>query len=218
MNKLTTIYVVRHGESEGNVGLYEKEAHELGSPLTQNGKNQARMLADNLKHIEFSAIFSSDLLRAKQTAEIIALNKKLEVETSNLIRERNFWHYAKKINEKTEETIREEIKIDLLKLNELEKRNYKYTKDMESSDEGAIRLLNFIRECAIAYEGKTILIVAHGNIMRSLLTHLGYAIFDELPEGAINNTGYFKLESDGVDFFIKETSNVNIKKGAVRNY
>ena len=60
------------------------------SPLTAQGITQAKELAKKLKNVKFDLIFSSDLLRAKRTAEIIALEHKLFVQTSKLLRERDF--------------------------------------------------------------------------------------------------------------------------------
>lgn len=217
MNNITTIYVIRHGESEGNVGIFHGEKHELGSKLTENGQNQARKLKDKLKETNFDAVFSSDMNRAQQTAEIIALERKLAVNTTNLIRERSFYHYLEKL-QKTEEELIQEMILDLKKLDEKEKMQYKHSQEMESAEEAAIRLLTFIRESAIAYNGKTIMVVCHGNIMRSLLTHLGFATFDQLPSGSINNTGYFVLESDGVDFFVKDTYGVHKQMDGLRDF
>ena len=54
--------------------------------------------------------------------------------------------------------------------------------------------------------------------MRSLLTHHWYVKYDQLPNGAIENAGYFKLETDGADFLVKEISGVNIQEGVLRNF
>lgn len=215
-NKLTRIYVVRHAQSEGNAGIIKKKKQELGSSLTKMGVSQAQLLAENIKNIDFEAIFSSDMLRTRQTAEILTLERKLAVQASNLIRERSFEHYLKKLNRKTEEKLKEEMKKVLIKLNEKGKMQYKHSPQMESAEEGALRLLTFIREASLAFQGKNILVVAHGNIMRSLLVHLEFVKYDELPEGTIENTGYFVLESDGVDFFVKETFGIAKQQNTVR--
>ena len=50
----------------------------------------------------------------------------------------------------------------------------------------------------------TILIVAHGGLMKALLIHLGYATAEKPVR--MKNNGFILLESDGVDFFIKEVN------------
>ena len=79
----------------------------------------------------------------------------------------------------------------------------------ESNTEIATRFITFLREIAATYLGKNVLIVCHGSIMRATLMRLGFATYDTLPSGNIENTGYFVLESDGVDFFVKETVGIN---------
>lgn len=65
------LYFVRHGESEANT---RHVISNRGSPfgLTERGRQQARTLANALKYIPFTALFSSPVLRACQTADILA--------------------------------------------------------------------------------------------------------------------------------------------------
>ena len=217
----TTIYIVRHGQSFFNATLdldsIERDG-EQGARLTPTGQEQVKKLAQELKNINFAAIFSSDLARAKETAEAVALEKKIAVETTKAIRERDIVRYAVKLGYKSLEEIENRLKKDLEKLDEEAKMNNKHTPEMESPNEGATRLLTFIREVAVAYNGQTIMIVCHSNIMRCLLNHLGYAKFDELPRNSVQNTAYFVLESDGVDFSIKETRGIKKIYGETRPF
>lgn len=57
------LYIIRHGESQGNIGL------DIEDPkLTELGEKQAKLLALRLRNIKFDAILSSPLTRAVQTA------------------------------------------------------------------------------------------------------------------------------------------------------
>lgn len=221
-NQLTTIYLVRHGQSEGNAKAKEKGIEQLakkseyGTPLTDIGKEQARTFAQKIKHMHFDAIFSSDLLRAQQTAEIIAMERKIAVKTTNAIRERSFRYPIEK--DKTIEQMQEEIKHDLSTLDEKAKHAYKYAPHLESAEEAATRLITFLREIAISHPGKTVLVVNHGNVIRSFLSHLGWATYNELPAGSVKNTAYVIMECDGVDFFIKETTGITKEQNAQRIY
>jgi broad specificity phosphatase PhoE len=219
----TTIYLVRHGESETNANSdkgssFHRQWGEFEAPLTEKGEEQAQKRAEDLKDIQFDAIFSSDLTRAKQTGEIIKLERQLAIETTALIRERSYGNYLLSFGRKSKEEIEEKMREELGKLDELAKMNYKPGPDVESPNESAGRIITFLREIAVAYTGKTVLVINHGNNMRNLLTHLGYAKFDELTSGDIENTGYVILESDGTDFFIKETHGVHKQKDALRTF
>ena len=57
------LYIIRHGESQGNVGINVPDPE-----LTELGKKQAELLALRLRNIKFDAILSSPLTRAIQTA------------------------------------------------------------------------------------------------------------------------------------------------------
>jgi broad specificity phosphatase PhoE len=67
---MTTIYMIRHGETPWNVeGRYQGQ---LDPPLTEKGRQQAQATAEHLVSLDFEAIYSSDLARARQTAEALA--------------------------------------------------------------------------------------------------------------------------------------------------
>ena len=65
------LYFVRHGESEANT---RRVISNRESPfgLTDLGRQQAKSLADKLKDIPITAIFSSPVLRARETADILS--------------------------------------------------------------------------------------------------------------------------------------------------
>ncbi len=61
------LYIIRHGESQGNVG------QDVENPtLTELGQKQAELLAIRLRNISFDVILSSPLTRAVQTATPLA--------------------------------------------------------------------------------------------------------------------------------------------------
>ncbi|MCX6374575.1 MAG: histidine phosphatase family protein [Armatimonadetes bacterium] len=67
---MSRIYLIRHGEVAWN-----RENSYIGAtdlPLNDEGKSQAALLADRLAQHKIAAVYSSDLTRARQTAEIIA--------------------------------------------------------------------------------------------------------------------------------------------------
>lgn len=67
---MTQLYLVRNGETAWNAeGRYQGQANP---PLNEQGIKQARRLAEMLRGIEFDVAYTSDLDRARSTAEIIA--------------------------------------------------------------------------------------------------------------------------------------------------
>jgi broad specificity phosphatase PhoE len=80
------LYFVRHGESEANV-LREISNRGLKHGLTEKGRQQATDLADKLRSISISRLYSSPLLRAIQTAEIVSNAIGLPYEITDALRE-----------------------------------------------------------------------------------------------------------------------------------
>ena len=81
------IVLVRHGETDGNA---TRVLQTPDVPLNARGIRQARALAERLHGLGIARIVSSDLLRARMTAEPIAARVGLPIETSPLLQERNF--------------------------------------------------------------------------------------------------------------------------------
>ncbi len=80
------LFFARHGESEANVA--KTLSSRLGMyGLTDRGKRQAEQLADNLKGIDFAALYSSPILRAIQTAEILARRFGVAYQIEDALRE-----------------------------------------------------------------------------------------------------------------------------------
>lgn len=204
-NQYCTFYIVRHGETVGNVQKILQGQKDY--PLTLQGIKQTRGLAKALKKIKFNAVFASDLIRAHKTAQILALDKKIIVKTTKLLRERCFGKYQghsyKKINK--------ELKEQYLLRNKLVKEarfKFRLHPTIETDEEIISRFITFLRQTSLIYPRKNVLVVSHGGIMRAFLIHLGFALYRELPPGSIGNTGYVVVESDGIDFFIKKFSGI----------
>ena len=207
---LTTFYIVRHGESEANVlmntGVKLPGLKDWDPDLTPQGIAQAKQKFEALQQVHFDLVFASDLLRAKKTAEIIAAERELAVMTSAALRESNRSSYY--YNQPEQQQRMNALLETLSHEQQLEYREA----DMESYSQAATRMITFIREVAVANPGKTVLIVAHGTIMRSFLIKIGFATLAQLPpRQTIDNTAHIQLETDGIDFFVKETHGMHKK-------
>jgi len=84
---ITKLYLIRHGQSAGNAeGRFGGHSP---TPLSKLGFAQAKVTAKALAKENITAIYSSDLLRAVQTAEPLAKMLELEIVTRTAFRERN---------------------------------------------------------------------------------------------------------------------------------
>lgn len=82
-----SLLLVRHGET-----LWNRERRFQGFsdiPLSEKGRSQARALARCLRNCRLAAVYTSDLIRARRTAEAIAREHGVEVRVDARLREMN---------------------------------------------------------------------------------------------------------------------------------
>lgn len=84
----TRICIVRHGETAWNVERRIQGHTDI--PLNRTGQAQALAMAYNAGHHHFSAIYSSDLVRAFDTARAIGEREGIVVRPLPLLRERHY--------------------------------------------------------------------------------------------------------------------------------
>lgn len=91
---MSRIFLIRHGEVEGNSGARPTFAGWNDVPLTARGERQAQAVARRLERERLRAVHSSDLQRARRTAEPIAALHGLEAQTDTALREVNYGAWA----------------------------------------------------------------------------------------------------------------------------
>lgn len=80
------LYFVRHGESEANTRhIISNRESPFG--LTLKGRMQAEALAERLKEIPFHSMFSSPVLRARQTSDILSMAFGISCQVTEALRE-----------------------------------------------------------------------------------------------------------------------------------
>jgi broad specificity phosphatase PhoE len=154
---VTTILLVRHGETDWN-----RERRVQGhsdTPLNDNGRAQARALADELEGERIDAVYSSDLARAYETARIVADARGLDVTALHDFRERHFGTWEGMTDEEV-----------------LERFPHAATGpwgDAETVDEMARRVFDALQRIADAHPDGRVLVVSHGGPVRSVLIRCG---------------------------------------------
>ena len=81
----TTVYIIRHAEAEGNV--YRRCHGQYNALLTTRAYKQLPYLAKRFEDVPLAAVYSSDLFRARVTAQAVAEPHHLSVETRPVLRE-----------------------------------------------------------------------------------------------------------------------------------
>ncbi len=87
MPQPTYVLLIRHGQSEGNAE--RRFGGHTATPLSPRGRKQASATATALKNDSLTAIYSSDLARAVETARPLATVTGLQINTTEAFRERS---------------------------------------------------------------------------------------------------------------------------------
>jgi broad specificity phosphatase PhoE len=158
------LLLVRHGESEWNaVGRWQGWADP---PLTPAGEAQARAAAAELAGVELDAVVSSDLRRARQTADIVAaFLDLLPVHVEAGLRERNVGDFTGLTRDEIDERwpgILAEWRTGRVQ-----------QAPNGEGPEFLIRVLDALDRLSTTFSGRRVLVVAHGGVIRTLHRHLG---------------------------------------------
>lgn len=156
-----TIYIVRHGQTEWNL-LGKTQGHG-NSDLTPKGIEQAELLADSMTKYPIDYIYSSDLGRAYQTAEIIGNKLNIEVEKTEALREMNFGTWEGRI---IKDIIEEDPELYKMWRNEPHLAKIPQGETLSQIKE---RTDAFIKEINKKYDGKHIVLVTHSLCARIML-------------------------------------------------
>jgi broad specificity phosphatase PhoE len=179
---MTELWLVRHGQTDWNLeGRWQGQAsHAPG--LSDIGRAQALSIREQSKGIGLSALYSSDLLRARQTAELIAEPLALTVRLEPRLREMNLGSW---------EGLRsEEIEVKYPQELTRRTRNPFYTSapNGESPCDVAERVLTAIDDITKKHPGESVLVVSHGIALATVICHtLGFPpedIYQYIPENA----------------------------------
>jgi alpha-ribazole phosphatase len=86
--KMLRLFLVRHGQTEWNQG--QRYQGHTDVPLDEIGRAQARLAGERLAREKLKVVYSSDLKRANETAQIIAQAAGCELKSTLLLRETSF--------------------------------------------------------------------------------------------------------------------------------
>jgi broad specificity phosphatase PhoE len=173
---VTIVLLARHGETDWNRDQRWQGHADPG--LNAHGRLQAEKLALRLAKVELAAIYSSDLLRARETAEVVARGRGLEVNPEPGLREIDVGEWSG------------------LTMDEIERNFAEGFARHAAGGDGWVRgeshaamserVVAAVSRIAAAHAGAQVLCVLHGGAIRALLAH---AAGVDLPGYRLSNPG-----------------------------
>ncbi len=168
------ILLIRHGETTGDIeGRY---GGNYDDHLTELGKEQIGITAEKLAGKEIEVIFSSSLIRAKETAVIIQNKIKCHVFEMDGLQERNYGVLAGLTKAEAQEKYPEAIETH---------------KDPLNTDPGGESFQDFRNRVLESFKSilaknyKTVAVVSHGGPIKQMLAYVGRPIPEKLGDGEV---------------------------------
>lgn len=157
------LFIIRHGETEENqAGIMQGHLH---GTLTKEGLAQAKEVGISLKDYKFKHIFSSDLKRCVDTAEIVkGFHPDTPLTFTKELREVHLGEFQGKK--------RGEVDWDGLGSDVMNRK----PKGGESFNELKQRIIGYIKELYKEYSKDDLLLVTHSGVLRQII-----AYFENLP-------------------------------------
>jgi len=175
------LYIIRHGKTEWN------ERHKLQGrtdiPLNDEGREMAKRAAAEYKDVHFDICFSSPLVRARETADILLSGRNIPIVTDDRLLEMSFGSY---------EGIEYSFNIPNCPINVIFQHPEEYKESIggaESFEELFERTGAFLKERVkpLLLEGKDVLIVGHGAMNSSIICQVKDISIEKFWDAGIEN-------------------------------
>lgn len=157
---MTTLYLVRHGETVDNARQILQG--QMPGTLNVTGIRQAESVRDKMCATAIDAFISSDLARSYAMCKIIAAPHHKEVETSKLLREREWGDFTGAFIP------------DLT--------GKEWPANVETLDAMRVRARRFLNKLRVDYPGQTVLAVGHGIINKAIQSVFYDKPMNEVPK------------------------------------
>lgn len=198
MFPLTTIYLIRHAEAEGN--LYRRIQGWYNSLITGNGFRQIKALEERFRDIPVDAVYSSDLYRTMTTARAIYEPKNLPLQTEPGLREIHLGDWE----DQTWGEVRHFDETEMLRFNRSDPTWQ--APNGESLKMAGDRMVEAITRLAKKHPNETVAMFSHGAAIRQALSQIMGLTPDhwnDLPHG--DNTCVTRIFFDGEQLTVDES-------------
>ena len=190
---MTNIYLIRHAEAEGNI--YRRAQGHYQSHISAKGRRQVDALAERFRDVELDALYTSDMIRTKETAQAITRYHDLPIITDPGLREVNMGSWE----DRPWGNLSYDFPEAMTAFND--DPDAWRVPGAETIPELCRRIRDTIIKIASRHDGQTIVCVSHGTAIRTLLSSiLGVASKEiyKLPHGDNTCVALLTVEGDSI--------------------
>lgn len=179
--------LIRHGEADGN-----RTAQVMGHapiPLNSKGREQAKRVAELVSSFRIDHLFSSPILRALQTAEIIATPLKLQITVEKGLQEVDYGKWeGRYYHEFPQDTFYDQLIADPIHT------SFPGGESLGQVQQRGVRLIQQLSQNTL---DKTMALVSHGDPIRGIVAHYLNIPLSDFRKIRIDNGSISTLEVIG---------------------
>jgi broad specificity phosphatase PhoE len=189
---VTQLLIARHGETDWNRD--RRFQGHADPPLNDAGREQARVLADELAGERIDLVYTSDLVRARETAEIVAARLGADVVARSELREIDVGEWEGLTWPEIEERYPEGART-------WHEHGYGW-RSGETYDQLGERIIAALRRIAADHPAQRVLVVGHGGTVRATRAFIeGLSVADSRRRSpAIGNCEVFRVVAEDGSF------------------
>ncbi len=181
---MALVILVRHGQTDENVS--GRISGQGPVPLNARGQEQARLAAEVLAPLGITHIFSSPLVRARQTAEFLAERLQKSIEEIPDLREVGYGDWeGKTFNEMRTHPVAHQVFHDPINA------TFPNGESLLEVQQRGIRVIEWVRN---TYPQGIVTVVSHGDVIRTALAHYLGMPFNEYRRLDLDNGAISVLE------------------------
>ena len=185
----TDLYLVRHGETDWNAEGRLQGC--IDRPLNATGIAQAKEIGAQFSSFKLGAIYSSHLIRAKETARIIAEHHACPLLEDRALRENELGFLEGMLKEEYLKQFDEKLTY-MRALPKEERLKYKWAPDIESIADTGSRAIECLHQIVRKHSNQTVIVVTHGGVIRAVMMLLSH-----YTDVVVENAGYLHVQGDG---------------------
>ena len=181
---MALVILVRHGQTDENIS--GRISGQGPVPINARGQEQARLAAEVLAPLWITHIFSSPLVRARQTAEFLAGRLQQPIEDISDLREVGYGDWeGKTFGEMRNHPVAHQVFNDPIKA------IFPNGESLLEVQQRGVRVIEWLRQ---TYPQDIVAVISHGDVIRTALAHYLGMPFNEYRRLNLDNGAISVLE------------------------